>query len=113
MTKGTTSFGKRNGRTHKLCKRCGKRSWAVQKKRCAACGYPNPKMRSFNWSEKAKRRNTMGTGRMRHMKNVLKKAAVRQRQDQVAPHQKRKTAENRKKFALSRKTKLAKDAKKA
>jgi len=45
MTKGTQSFGKRNAKSHGLCTRCGKRSWHLQKKRCASCGYPAPKMR--------------------------------------------------------------------
>ncbi|ESZ91804.1 hypothetical protein SBOR_7820 [Sclerotinia borealis F-4128] len=46
MTKGTASFGKRHNKTHTLCRRCD------------------------NWGEKAKRRKTTGTGRMRHMKEV-------------------------------------------
>ncbi|PIG89921.1 hypothetical protein AARAC_003499 [Aspergillus arachidicola] len=46
MTKGTSSFGKRHNKSHTLCRRCD------------------------NWSEKAKRRKTTGTGRMRHLKEV-------------------------------------------
>mmetsp|Transcript_28245 Transcript_28245/g.47972 ORF Transcript_28245/g.47972 Transcript_28245/m.47972 type:complete len:143 (-) Transcript_28245:57-485(-) len=75
MTKGTTSFGKRNGRSHGLCPRCGKRSYNLQKAKCAACGYPSAKMRKYNWSEKARRRRTMGTGRMQYMRTILRKAA--------------------------------------
>ncbi|EWC77603.1 60S ribosomal protein L37 [Plasmodium falciparum UGT5.1] len=48
--KGTGSFGKRNGKTHFLCLRCGKRSYHLQKKKCASCGYPSAKKRRFNWS---------------------------------------------------------------
>ncbi|KAE8157350.1 60S ribosomal protein L37 [Aspergillus tamarii] len=68
--KGTSSFGKRHNKTHTLCRRCGRRSFHVQKSTCANCGYPSAKVRKFNWSEKAKRRKTTGTGRMRHLKEV-------------------------------------------
>ncbi|TKA73489.1 hypothetical protein B0A49_07141 [Cryomyces minteri] len=44
--KGTSSFGKRHNKTHVLCRRCD------------------------NWGEKAKRRKTTGTGRMRSMKLI-------------------------------------------
>ena len=70
MTKGTSSFGKRHSKTHTTCRRCGKVSYHLQKKRCASCGYPDAKMRRFNWSEKSKRRRTEGTGRMKYMKTV-------------------------------------------
>ncbi|RAL10608.1 60S ribosomal protein eL37 [Aspergillus homomorphus CBS 101889] len=70
MTKGTSSFGKRHNKTHTLCRRCGKRSFHIQKSTCANCGYPSAKTRKFNWSEKAKRRKTTGSGRMRHLKEV-------------------------------------------
>ncbi|KAJ8653244.1 60S ribosomal protein L37-A [Lichtheimia ornata] len=70
MTKGTTSFGKRQTKSHTLCRRCGNRSYHKQKKTCASCGYPAAKMRKFNWSEKAKRRRTTGTGRMSYLKKV-------------------------------------------
>ncbi|KAI9730029.1 MAG: 60S ribosomal protein L37A [Claussenomyces sp. TS43310] len=49
MTKGTSSFGKRHNKSHTLCRRCD------------------------NWGEKAKRRTTTGTGRMRHLKGVPRK----------------------------------------
>ncbi|RAQ51978.1 hypothetical protein AFGD_006576 [Aspergillus flavus] len=68
--KGTSSFGKRHNKTHTLCRRCGRRSFHVQKSTCANCGYPSAKVRKYNWSEKAKRRKTTGTGRMRHLKEV-------------------------------------------
>ncbi|KAE8395260.1 ribosomal protein L37e-domain-containing protein [Aspergillus alliaceus] len=67
---GTSSFGKRHNKTHTLCRRCGRRSFHIQKSTCANCGYPAAKTRKFNWSEKAKRRKTTGTGRMRHLKEV-------------------------------------------
>ncbi|GLA29476.1 60S ribosomal protein L37 [Aspergillus niger] len=48
----------------------GRRSFHVQKSTCSNCGYPAAKTRKFNWSEKAKRRKTTGSGRMRHLKEV-------------------------------------------
>ncbi|PMD25683.1 60S ribosomal protein L37 [Hyaloscypha hepaticicola] len=73
MTKGTSSFGKRHNKTHTLCRRCGRRSLHIQKHTCSSCGYPAAKIRQYNWGEKAKRRKTTGTGRMRHMKGVPRK----------------------------------------
>jgi len=43
--KGTASFGKRHNKTHTLCRRCGKRTFHLQKSTCAACGYPSKHMR--------------------------------------------------------------------
>lgn len=73
MTKGTSSFGRRHNKSHTLCVRCGLRAYHIQKSRCASCGYPNAKKRTFNWSAKAKRRHTTGTGRMRYLKTVHQK----------------------------------------
>ncbi|GAM87045.1 hypothetical protein ANO11243_050660 [Dothideomycetidae sp. 11243] len=73
MTKGTSSFGKRHNKSHVMCRRCGQRSLHVQKKTCANCGYPSKSIRKYNWSEKAKRRKTTGTGRMRTLKGVSRK----------------------------------------
>ncbi|KAI5951591.1 RPL37B [Candida jiufengensis] len=73
MGKGTPSLGKRHNKSHTLCNRCGKRSFHVQKKTCASCGYPAAKMRSHNWALKAKRRRTTGTGRMSYLKHVARR----------------------------------------
>ncbi|XP_013392757.1 probable 60S ribosomal protein L37-A [Lingula anatina] len=73
MTKGTSSFGKRHNKSHTLCRRCGRSSYHIQKKTCAQCGYPAAKIRKFNWSVKAKRRKTTGTGRQRHLKIIYRK----------------------------------------
>ncbi|CCU77676.1 ribosomal protein L37 [Blumeria hordei DH14] len=73
MTKGTSSFGKRHNKTHTLCRRCGRRSLHIQKHTCSSCGYPSAKIRKYNWGEKAKRRKTTGTGRMRYLKCVARK----------------------------------------
>ncbi len=70
MTKGTQSFGKRHNKTHTLCRRCGRSSYHIQKSTCSSCGFPAAKIRKYNWSVKAKRRHTTGTGRMSHLKNV-------------------------------------------
>ncbi|KAL9940863.1 hypothetical protein V8E36_000351 [Tilletia maclaganii] len=74
MTKGTTSFGKRHTKTHTLCRRCNRRAFHRQHKTCGACGYPSAKIRSYEWGQKAKRRKTTGTGRMRHLKDVPRRA---------------------------------------
>ena len=51
QTKGTTSFGKRNNKSHTLCRRCGKRSYHIQKGRCASCGYPSSTLRKCTFLE--------------------------------------------------------------
>merc|ERR1712043_113107 len=84
MTKGTSSFGKRHNKTHTICRRCGGRSWHIQKHTCSRCGYPAKRMRKFNWSEKAKRRRTQGVGRMSHMKDVFRRFRNGFREGQVA-----------------------------
>merc|ERR1712057_133430 len=74
MTKGTTSFGKRHNKSHTLCRRCGRRSYHIQKKTCSACGYPAAKTRSYNWAKKAIRRKTTGSGRCRYLKTMPRRA---------------------------------------
>eukprot|EP00243_Klebsormidium_subtile_P012397 TRINITY_DN753_c0_g1_i1.p2 TRINITY_DN753_c0_g1~~TRINITY_DN753_c0_g1_i1.p2 ORF type:complete len:109 (+),score=6.01 TRINITY_DN753_c0_g1_i1:115-441(+) len=68
--KGTGSFGKRNDKSHTLCRRCGRRSFHIQKTTCSSCGYPSKRIRTYQWSQKAIRRKTTGTGRMRHLKTT-------------------------------------------
>ncbi|KAI3984893.1 hypothetical protein MKX01_004661 [Papaver californicum] len=70
MGKGIGSFGKRRNKTHTLCVRCGRRSYHLQKSRCAACGCPAARIRKFNWSEKALMSKTTGSGRMQYLRNV-------------------------------------------
>ena len=48
-TEGTSSFGKRHNKSHTLCKRCGRRSFHIQKHTCASCGYPAAKTRSCKY----------------------------------------------------------------
>ncbi|KAI5179991.1 large subunit ribosomal protein L37e [Nematocida sp. AWRm80] len=71
MTKGTSSFGKRNKRNHIQCIRCGKESFHKQKHECASCGYPERKLRTPG-SIKAVGRRVQGTGRMRHLRKYMK-----------------------------------------
>merc|ERR1712146_522167 len=60
-------------KTHTSCRRCGRRSFHIQKKVCGACGYPSARTRKYNWSTKAIRRKTTGTGRMRYMRTLPRK----------------------------------------
>jgi large subunit ribosomal protein L37e len=53
-----------------LLRRCGRTSFHIQKKVCAACGYPSARMRTYNWGKKQIRRKNEGTGRMRYMKGL-------------------------------------------
>eukprot|EP00697_Spironema_sp_BW2_P011251 gnl/Spiro4/26876_TR13366_c0_g2_i1.p2 gnl/Spiro4/26876_TR13366_c0_g2~~gnl/Spiro4/26876_TR13366_c0_g2_i1.p2 ORF type:complete len:101 (-),score=37.78 gnl/Spiro4/26876_TR13366_c0_g2_i1:103-405(-) len=92
MTKGTFSLGRRHSKTHTLCVRCGRRSFHKQKATCASCAYPATKMRKYNWSEKAKRRRSEGTGRMRYLKTVQRRFKNGFREGRVAPARKRGAA---------------------
>jgi len=50
MTKGTPSMGKKRHITHIRCRRCGRHSYRLDKKYCAACGYGrSSKIRSYAW----------------------------------------------------------------
>ncbi|HJO28119.1 MAG: 50S ribosomal protein L37e [Candidatus Poseidoniia archaeon] len=52
MSKGTASFGKRQKKTHILCRRCGRHAYHVRKKRCAACGFgDSARLRSYSWAK--------------------------------------------------------------
>jgi large subunit ribosomal protein L37e len=91
-------YSKRHTKSHTLCRRCGNRAFHRQHKSvftsksvsshpheswdiiltisitaCAQCGYPAAKLRSYEWGQKAKRRKTTGTGRMRHLKHVSRR----------------------------------------
>merc|ERR1719158_1732587 len=89
MTKGTALRGPKHNKTHVLCIRCGKRSYMFQKGKCSSCGYPGKKMRRYNWGQKAKRRRTQGTGRMRYLKNIARRAKNEFREGTQAPSKKR------------------------
>ncbi|XP_064422108.1 large ribosomal subunit protein eL37-like [Latimeria chalumnae] len=70
MTKGTSSFGKHHTKAHILCQHYGSKVYHLQKATCGKGGYPTKHKRKYNWSAKAKRRNTTATGHMRHLKVV-------------------------------------------
>jgi len=92
MTKGTSSFGKRNDKTHTICIRCGRRAFHNQKKECGCCGYPSARVRKYNWSNKAIRRKTTGTGRQRYLKTLPRKFKNGFREGKVAISRKRRGA---------------------
>ncbi|ATZ61844.2 MAG: 50S ribosomal protein L37e [Methanosarcinales archaeon Met12] len=53
MTKGTTSMGKRQKRTHGKCRRCGSVSYSIHKRQCASCGFgKTSKMRGYSWTKR-------------------------------------------------------------
>uniref|UniRef100_A0A8C0JLI4 Large ribosomal subunit protein eL37 n=1 Tax=Canis lupus dingo TaxID=286419 RepID=A0A8C0JLI4_CANLU len=73
MTKGTSWFGKCRNKMHTLCRRCGSKAYRLQKSTCGKCGHPAKRKRKYNWSAKARRRNTTETGRMRRLKIVYRR----------------------------------------
>ncbi|RLG45675.1 MAG: 50S ribosomal protein L37e [Thermoproteota archaeon] len=45
---------KSKGKTHIVCRRCGRRSFHVRKKVCASCGYgKTSKWRRYKWQNKS------------------------------------------------------------
>lgn len=55
MVKGTASMGKKAGKSKFVirCRRCGKRSYHVRKKKCSSCGFGNSsKLRTYSWKKK-------------------------------------------------------------
>ena len=53
MAKGTPSMGKRNKKTHIICRRCGRHSYHVRQKVCSACGFgKSSKLKGFSWQWK-------------------------------------------------------------
>ncbi|XP_058071342.1 large ribosomal subunit protein eL37x-like [Magnolia sinica] len=92
MGKGTGSFRKRRNKTHTLCLCCGCRSFHLQKSRCAACSYPATRIRKYNWSMKAIRRKTTGTGRMRYLCHLPRRFKSKFREGAQAAPRKSATA---------------------
>src|ERR671921_522868 len=59
MTKGTTSMGKyTRKKVHIRCRRCGHNSFHKRGKTCSKCGYPDPKMRKYNWIKRRVKENS-------------------------------------------------------
>ncbi|MBL7206789.1 MAG: 50S ribosomal protein L37e [Candidatus Aenigmarchaeota archaeon] len=53
MTKGTPSFGKKNKKSHVLCRRCGNHSYSFKKKSCSKCGFgKSKKLKTYAWQWK-------------------------------------------------------------
>ena len=72
--KGTQSFGKRHTRVHTMCRRCGNKTYHIQNKRCAHCGFPDAKLRKYNWSTKTAQRQGPGFGKAKHLREVSRRA---------------------------------------
>lgn len=72
--KGTQSFGKRHTKVHTLCRRCGDSTYHIQNKRCSSCGFPDKKIRKYNWAEKTGQRKGQGNGRQAHVKETFRRA---------------------------------------
>jgi large subunit ribosomal protein L37e len=54
MTKGTPAMGRRSGKKNMIhCRRCGRRTYHLRKKKCAACGYgKSARMRKYKFYKK-------------------------------------------------------------
>merc|ERR1712222_19308 len=74
--KGTQSFGKRHGRVHTLCRRCGKKSFHIQGGACSHCGFGRmTKIRKYSgWNTKWCQKNGERSGRMRFKKTIARRA---------------------------------------
>ena len=56
MSKGTSSKGKKNSRSHSRCRRCGRHSFNVAKRQCASCGFGHStKLRAYAWAAARKK----------------------------------------------------------
>ena len=68
MVKGTPSMGKRNRIVHIRCRRCGRHTYHLRKKRCSACGYPRSTIRQGSWRWKPANRSKRKKLKINHMK---------------------------------------------
>jgi len=68
MSKGTPSFGRHQSISHIRCRRCGRHSYHIQKKKCSACGYPRAKIRKEAWRWKPVHKNFRRDRKVKHMK---------------------------------------------
>merc|ERR1711965_1004852 len=73
MTRGTPAAGKHT-HSHCISRFTGRSNFHLQKRKDAQSGggFHNKKRR-YNWSTKALRRNTTGTGRCRHLRHTARK----------------------------------------
>ncbi len=53
MSKGTPSMGKRSkGKSHIVCRRCGRHSFSISRGSCSHCGYrASSKKRRYRWAK--------------------------------------------------------------
>jgi large subunit ribosomal protein L37e len=50
---GTPSMGKKNKKTHTVCRRCGKHAYHLSHRICAACGFgKSSKLKRYSWMTK-------------------------------------------------------------
>ncbi|WMV30619.1 hypothetical protein MTR67_024004 [Solanum verrucosum] len=59
---------------------------------CSACAYPAARLRKYNWSVKALRRKTTGTGHMRYLRNDPRRFKTNFREGTEAAPRKKGTA---------------------
>ncbi|MBD3164053.1 50S ribosomal protein L37e [Candidatus Woesearchaeota archaeon] len=54
MGKGTAAMGRKSGKKNMVnCRRCGKRTFHIHKKKCSGCGYgSSSKLRTYKWKKK-------------------------------------------------------------
>ena len=85
-------MGKKHTKTHGLCPRCGKRAFHYGKKKCASCGYPAKKMRTYNWCKKSHSKRAPGTGRMQYLKTMPRRFKNGFREGTTPPPRKKNRA---------------------
>lgn len=69
MSKGTPAFGKHQRITHIRCRRCGRHSYHINKKKCAACGFgKSPRMYKMSWKWKPVNRSERKRIEPKHFK---------------------------------------------
>ncbi|EFK96210.1 Ribosomal protein L37e [sediment metagenome] len=51
--KGTVAMGRKNKKTHIICRRCGRHTYHLGRRKCAACGFgSSSKYKRFTWQWK-------------------------------------------------------------
>ncbi len=68
MSKGTPSQGRHQRITHIRCRRCGRHSYHIQKKKCSACAYPLAKRCKESWKWKPVNRAYRKKLKIKHQK---------------------------------------------
>ncbi|MBI2667803.1 50S ribosomal protein L37e [Candidatus Woesearchaeota archaeon] len=58
MTKGTPSMGRKSGQKNFIrCRRCGRATYHIRKKKCSSCGFGNSsKLRKYSWQKQRTKR---------------------------------------------------------